>query len=48
MSCYKEKLVAEAEDSWGANRERNVRRWNPLRSNDSEDVTMDCVCNIIL
>jgi hypothetical protein len=36
-----EKLVAEAGDSSGTQRKGNVRRWKPLPSNGSEDVTVD-------
>jgi hypothetical protein len=47
MSCRCEKLVAEAGDLSGTQRKGNFRRWKPLPSNDSEDVTLDtsvCVC----
>jgi hypothetical protein len=38
--------VAEAGDSSGTERKGNVRRWKPLPSNGSEDVTLDIsVCN---
>jgi hypothetical protein len=51
VSCYCEKLIAEAGDSSGTQRKGNVRRWKPLPSNGSEDVTVEnrererlCVC----
>jgi hypothetical protein len=40
-------LVAEAGDSSGTQMRGNVRRWKPLPSIGSEDVTVDtsvCVC----
>jgi hypothetical protein len=40
------KLVAEAGDSSEAQRKGKVRRWKPLPSNGSENVTVDSsVCN---
>jgi hypothetical protein len=48
VSCCCEKLVAEAGDRLGTQRKGNVRRWKPLPSNGSEDVTVDtslCMCN---
>jgi hypothetical protein len=46
VSCSYEKLVTEAGNSSGTQRKGNVRRWRPLRSNGSEDVTVDIdVCN---
>jgi hypothetical protein len=47
VGCYRAKLVAEAGDSSGPGRKENVRRWKPLSSRDSDDVTVDtgvCVC----
>jgi hypothetical protein len=44
-----EKLVAEARDSPGTQRNMNDNRWKPLPSNDSRDVTVDTsVCAIVL
>jgi hypothetical protein len=49
MSCYCEKLVAEAEDSSETQRKGNIRRWKSLSSNGREDVTVDTsVCNSVL
>jgi hypothetical protein len=41
--CYKKNqlAVAEAGDSSGTKKTENIRRWKPLQSNGSEDVTMD-------
>jgi hypothetical protein len=36
-----EKPVGEVEDSSGNQRKGDVCRWKPLRSNGSEDVTVD-------
>jgi hypothetical protein len=47
--CCK-KLVAEAGDSSGTYRKRNVNYWKLLPSNSSEDLTLDtsvCVCVIV-
>jgi hypothetical protein len=46
--CCCEKLVAETGDTSGTQSKGNVRRWKPIPSNGSEDVTVDtnmCVCN---
>jgi hypothetical protein len=46
-SCRCEKLVAEAENRTGTKRKGNVRRWKPIPSNCTEDVTVNtsmCVC----
>jgi hypothetical protein len=40
VSCFCEKLVAEAGDSSGIHRKGNFRRWKPLPNNSSEDVTV--------
>jgi hypothetical protein len=48
VSCCCEKLVVEAGDSSRIRRKGNVRRWKPLPSNGSEDVTVNTsvgVCN---
>jgi hypothetical protein len=39
VSCCCEKLLTEAGDSLGTQRNRNVRSWKPLPSNGSEYVT---------
>jgi hypothetical protein len=41
VSCYSEKLVAEVAGRSGTQRKRNVRRWKPLPSNCSENVTVN-------
>jgi hypothetical protein len=43
-----EKLVAEAADISGSQRKGNVRRWKPLPSNGSEDVTVDTSVRVIV
>jgi hypothetical protein len=46
VSCCCEKLAAEAGVSSGSQREADIRRWKPLPSNGSEDVTVDIIaCN---
>jgi hypothetical protein len=41
-------VVTEAGDISGTQRKGNVRRWKPLPSNDSEDVTVDTtVCVMV-
>jgi hypothetical protein len=45
VSCYCEKLVADAGDSSGTERKGNARCCKPLPNNGSEDVTVDAdVC----
>jgi hypothetical protein len=39
VSCCCEKLVAKACDSSGTHRKKDARRWKPLLSKTSEDVT---------
>jgi hypothetical protein len=41
VSCYCQNLVTEAGDSSGTLRKTNVRRWKPLTSNTTEDMTVD-------
>jgi hypothetical protein len=41
VSCCLQKLVPEAGDGPGTKRKRNVRRWKPLPSKSSEEVTVD-------
>jgi hypothetical protein len=41
VSCCCFKLIAEARDSSETQRKGNVRRWKPLPSNGSEDVTVN-------
>jgi hypothetical protein len=41
VSCCCEKLVAEARDSLGTQRNKNVCHWKLLPSNGSENVTVD-------
>jgi hypothetical protein len=49
VSCCCEKLGAETGDRSGTHGKGNVRRWKPLQSNGSEDVTVDSsVCVTVL
>jgi hypothetical protein len=41
VSCCCEKLVPEAGGSSETQKKGNVRRWKPLPSSGSEDVTVD-------
>jgi hypothetical protein len=48
ISLCCEKPIAEAGDTSGTQRNGNVRRWQPLPTNGSEDVTMDTsVCVVV-
>jgi hypothetical protein len=49
VNCCCEKVVADVGDSSGTHRKRDFRRWKPLPSNGSEDMTVDTlVCNSVL
>jgi hypothetical protein len=49
VTCCYENLMTDAGNSSVAQRKGNVRRWKPLPSNGSIDVTVNtsvCVCSI--
>jgi hypothetical protein len=51
VSCWCEKLAAEAGDRSGTQRKWKVRRWKPLSNNGSEVVIVEIsgiLCNIEL
>lgn len=48
MSCCSYKLVAEDGDNYETQMKGNVRRWSPLESNGSKDLTVDSSVFVIV